>query len=96
MSGYRLRPLARLDLEDIWRFSVTRWGRDQANRYLAEIDAGLAKVALEPWIRRACDDVRPGYFRLIVGAHVAFYRLDGDQLEVVRILHGAMDVDSRL
>lgn len=96
MSAYRLTPLARLDLEDIWRFSLARWGRDQANRYLAEIDSGLAKVAREPWIRRSCDDVRPGYFRLIVGAHVAFYRLAGEQVEVVRILHGAMDVDGRL
>jgi toxin ParE1/3/4 len=96
MSPYRLTPLARLDLEDIWRFSMARWGRDQANRYLAEIDAGLAKVALEPWIRRSCDDVRPGYHRLIIGAHVAFYRMNADQVDVVRILHGAMDVDCRL
>ncbi len=43
---------------------------------------------------RACDDILEGYRRLPHGTHVIYYRqVAGQDVLIVRILHGAMDAD---
>jgi len=94
--GYRLSPRAQSDLEEIWEYSYDRWGLDQAERYVELIRETVAWTGESPRRGRACDDIRPGYFKLAAGSHVLFYRLVGPDIEVVRILHGRMDFDRRL
>ncbi|MCL4716695.1 MAG: type II toxin-antitoxin system RelE/ParE family toxin [Hyphomonadaceae bacterium] len=53
--------------------------------------AALEAVGAAPELGRACDDIRPGYRRHNVGAHVLFYRVMGDVADVVRILHQRRD-----
>ena len=41
-------------------------------------------------------DVREGYWKYKVGMHVVYFLCSNDYLDVIRILHGRMDVDMHL
>ncbi|MEY8013771.1 type II toxin-antitoxin system RelE/ParE family toxin [Mycobacterium servetii] len=95
MSGrYLLSPAAQADLEQIWDYTYDRWGVDQAEDYLRELQHAINRIAANPRIGRACDEIRPGYRKLAAGSHTLFYRVTaGNVIDVVRILHQRMDVD---
>lgn len=89
-------PAARADIDHIFDFTLERWGKDQALRYLREIQKccdglinGLSHI-------RSADHVRPGYFKEAVGVHVIYFHQTDAAIVVVRILHQRMDVDQRL
>ncbi len=96
MSCYVLSPLARADLDDIWAYSAQRWGDDQAEAHLRMLQSAIVAAAAEPLRQPACDAIRAGYRRQRAGSHLIFYRLLADGIDVVRILHERMDVESRL
>lgn len=92
---YRLYPLAEADLEDIWRYTVRVWSVAQAERYHGEIVAAFEGVAKGERLGRLAD-IREGYFKYLIGAHVIFYRAEGDGIDIVRVLHQRMDVSRHL
>ena len=98
MSGrYLLSPAAQADLEQIWDYTHDRWGVDQAEEYLRELQHAIDLAAANPRIGHACNEIRPGYRKLAAGSHTLFYRVTADDLiDVVRILHQRMDVDRHL
>jgi toxin ParE1/3/4 len=89
-------PRARADIDDIWDYTVERWGERQAEIYLRLVKAAVDAVATDPKVGRVCDDVRPGYRRYPVGSHVLFYRVTATAIVAVRILHRRMDVERHL
>jgi toxin ParE1/3/4 len=91
MSRYVLLPSARIDLREIWAFSLAEWGQVQADRYIADIEARFRAVAEDPNAGQACDQIRKGHFRIRAGSHFVFYRLDEGQVSIVRILHQRRD-----
>lgn len=44
-SSYFLSPLALADLSDIWDYSYTNWGADQADTYVLAIHAACEELA---------------------------------------------------
>ncbi len=85
------------DLDQLRDSSVETWGSDQAYDYLSQLISDIDRVALKPASRRACDDIRPGLFRVKSGFHVIFYRqVESGSIRVVRVLHERMDFGSRL
>jgi toxin ParE1/3/4 len=96
MPGFRLTKLAKADLKDIGRYTQGVWGREQRNRYLANLDASFHDLAQTPHKGRSCDDIRQGYRKYQVGRHVIFYRQDAADIEIVRILHDRMDAEAHL
>lgn len=89
--GYRLAPQAASDIDEIWDYTCDRWGVDQADLYVGQIRDTVTRVAREPGLDRPCDDIRQGYFRATVQSHIIFYRRAGDDIEIIRVLHGRMD-----
>lgn len=84
------RPLARRDLEAIYDHTAVEWSVDQADRYVRMIsdrldaaDAGTVPLRSLPTF--------PGFLVLTVGQHLAFCQRTDGTLDVVRILHHAMD-----
>ncbi len=81
----------------IGRYTRKQWGKAQQTRYLSQLDAAFHDLADKPETGRACDDIREGYYKYGVGKHLIFYRhKEKDQIEIVRILHGRMDIDQHL
>lgn len=90
------RPRAREDLKGIWRYSFTEWGEEQADKYLAEIVAGIVLLKEHPEMGKSRDDLRAGYRSLRINQHVVFYLVTPSVIRIVRVLHVRMDPDSHL
>jgi toxin ParE1/3/4 len=97
MPHFVLTNKAKADLKAIGRYTADTWGREQRNRYLALLDGTFHELAANPLRGRDCGTIRPGYRKQGVGRHIIFYRqLTADCIEIVRVLHGRMDVERRL
>ncbi len=96
MRELRIRPRARQDLKRIWRYTADQWGDAQADLYLAQIDAGVRGLANFPDIGEPMEHVRTAYRKLQINRHLIFYRATDPIVEIVRVLHQAMDVARRL
>ena len=94
-GGYRLSPSAVTDLEEIWLYSFKNWSLEQADRYHNAIVDTFEDLAAGRKIGRPVD-IREGYFKHPVGAHVVFYRFAESGIVVVRVLHQRMDVGRHL
>jgi toxin ParE1/3/4 len=97
-ARYRLSPAAQHDLDDIWTFTRDNWGSKQARQYIRSVRDACEALAQGRKRGRSIDRTRAGYFRLAVGSHVLFYRLEEQTASVVviRILHQRMDPTGRL
>lgn len=97
MTGrFILRPRALRDLEDIWDYTIANWGARQAESYVRQVNEAFEALAENPNLGHSCEQIRAGYRKYLVGSHVLFYRKIGSGVEVVRILHGRMDVNRNL
>jgi toxin ParE1/3/4 len=98
LNKYVLSFAAIADLDEIWEYTCTRWDEDQAYAYMRDLQLAVERLADNPKIGRACDDVRPGYRSHRVGSHTLYYRSSvvGGGAEMVRVLHQRMDVDRHL
>lgn len=97
MKPFALTRKAVSDLQSIARYTEQRWGREQRNGYLRQLDGAFHLLAQSPHAGKACDDIRSGYRKFPQGSHVIFYRSGDDcRIEVIRILHRSMDVESVL
>ena len=80
--------------------AITDWiandNLDAALRFYDEVDRVLGLIARYPMLGEAVDHLAPGLRRHMLGEHLLFYRLIGDQIELIRVLHGARDIDSQL
>lgn len=61
MTGYFLSPAAKADIEQIWDYTVERWGEEQAERYVLAIRDACQELAEGARQSRAADDIREGY-----------------------------------
>lgn len=97
MTGFTLSNKAKADLRQIATFTERRWGKEQRNLYLKQLDEAFHLLAERPQAGRTCDDIKPGYRKFPQGNHLIFYRA-GTQaaIHVVRILHETMDVETHL
>lgn len=96
MPGFTLTNRAKADVKEIGRYTQERWGREQRNTYITKLDACFRQLAANSSTGKECNDIREGYRKFAVGSHVVFYRhLNGDTIEIVRVLHGRMDVASQ-
>lgn len=79
------------DLQSIREYTLTAWGPKQEDAYLDSLWRKFEEILGEPekWRRR--DDLFPGCRVAAHEKHVLLFRIDGELLQIVRILHGAMD-----
>jgi len=94
MATFTLTKKAKSDLKDIARFTQKRWGREQRNKYLKDLDACFFRLADNPSLGRECGEVRTGYYKFPTGSHVVYFHcISKSKVEIVRILHESMDVE---
>ena len=92
MATVSRRPLAALDILDVWDH-IAADDQAAADRWIDEIDASLTTLATQPMMGRArpelATDLRSFPFR----RYVIFYLPLPDGIDVVRVLHSARDID---
>ena len=90
-DGWRLAPKAQDDLSDIWNFGAERWSEDQADAYGRDLARLFGTLARHPRIARERPGLPEGVRVHPYRAHMIFYRVDGDGIEILRIGHGRSD-----
>jgi len=80
------------DLLRIYRYLSER-GPAGADHFIQRIDANFKNLARFPFIGRERSSLAPGLRCLIVGLHLVFYIVEADQITVVRVIDGRMDVE---
>jgi len=96
MKRFVLTPSAEVDLTQIGQF-VSRSNPAAAVRVLREIRTAIRKLALHPGLGHKREDLTemPILFYAVY-SYLIVYRPDIKPLRVLRILHGARDVQSIL
>jgi toxin ParE1/3/4 len=92
MSHFIIATQAKLDLEEIWLY-VANEGHDAADRVIDEIVERFSLLAQFPNMGRARDTITEGLRSFPVNRYVIFYKASGDSITVVRVLHGARDIE---
>ena len=96
MLEIQILPLARRDLKSIGVFTARKWGTDQAKRYLQGLGREIQRLSSHPELGTQCEEIRPCYRYLHVHRHLVFYRAQAHRIEIVRVLHDAMDAAAHL
>jgi toxin ParE1/3/4 len=68
---------------------------DVADRVIDSITTRFALLARQPYIgRRRDEDLRPSVRSFVVGDYVIAYRVDGDNVLILRVLRGSRDIEA--
>ena len=89
------RPEAENDLDEIWGY-IAQDNPDNADRFLDRIQERFLALADFPQMGTSRDELKAGLRSQPVGNYLIFYFPLADGIEVVRVLHGARDVESLL
>ena len=95
---YNISIEADNDLQNIWFYTFENWSNDQANHYIDLIIDEIEYLCVNPNSGTDCSYLRKGYFRLKIKSHYVFYKINKKRnlIEVVRVLHQMMDIESQL
>lgn len=96
MMDLAFSPAALSDLQSISRHTLDVWGPEQEIRYLDAIWNRLEEIRANPETCRLRPDLLEGCRSARCGRHVIFFTVSNATVEVIRILHGAMDFPSHL
>jgi toxin ParE1/3/4 len=91
----RKRPRALLDLADIWSY-IAEDSVTNADRFAARIDKTFRLLARRPEIGRARPELYPDLRSFVIGKYVVFYLPLKGGVDVIRVLHGARDIETVL
>lgn len=92
----QLTDRAHYDLQDLEEYSLQRWGKKTANRYLEDIQTALSLLQDNPALLR---------HKTNISSHFKFYRVREhflicvelkDVLLILTIKHGQMDLPNRI
>jgi len=92
--GHLRSPQADSDLDDIWYYVATRSGSIEiADRLIDSITDRFFLLATHPNIGRARDeDLRPRLRSFPVGEYVIIYRIQDEDVLILRVLRGSRDI----
>jgi toxin ParE1/3/4 len=85
----KLSRSARRDLDEIRRFTIEHWGRDQWLKYFSGLQAAFLRIASDAGCGRARDALATGLRSLTHEQHVIFFspiRHAGRAVVIVRIV----------
>lgn len=96
-AQYRLSVslAAKADLRSIYLYGLDVWGKKRTNNYLKSLKLQFNRLLENPLIGRENSRLK-GIHGVSVKSHKVFYRIQGTQVEIIRVLHKRRDVESQL
>lgn len=86
MPDYRLSKAAEEDLIQIAQYGDENYGVEQSDRYRDQLKRRFLILAETPLLYPSVEHVRAGYRRSVCGMHSIYYRIEGQTVEIMRIL----------
>ena len=97
MAKFYLTNKAVEDLGEIWNYTVQTWSENQAEIYYSLLIDSCQELANTSSLGKSYDVVEKNILGFKTGQHLIFYRIVTEkEIEVVRILHGMMDMKNHL
>lgn len=87
------RPQATRDLKDIWRY-IAADSESSADRWAEKIEAICIRLSKLPLSGRSRPDFGTELRSVPCGNYLVIYRALPDGIELVRVLHGARDLNA--
>ncbi len=78
------------DLREVVAFSIEQFGIEQARRYTDALRLRMHALVDQPRGRRT-ERLKPSLLRVKQGSHFIFFKVEGDSVLIVRILHERRD-----
>lgn len=95
MASYRLSERADEDFQSIYLFGLLNFGLVQADDYTDGMIKRFEQIAAQPNLYSAIKHIMAGYRLSVYRSHAIYYRVDADEVLVVRILRN-QNVESAL
>ena len=97
MARYKFTNKAVDDLTQIWNYTYNEWSENQADIYYQMLLENCNELAFNPDSGKKYSEVTENLLGFRAGRHIIFYRrIEGNEIEITRILHEQMDLKSRL
>ena len=90
-----IRPRALVDLAEIWTY-IADDNVEQADIFVDLVDSKFQALAGHPGMGRSRPELATDIRSFPAGRHVIFYISISDGIDVVRVLHGARDIEAVL
>ena len=90
--SYKLSPTAKAQLDEIFSYSVRKFGLPQARLYVEDLHAIFELLALRPHMGRKWRRWR----RHEHAQHVIFYRESADGIGIVQIFHHRENIVAKM
>ena len=95
-ARFRISEAAISDLDGIWEFTLHKWSKKQADRYYYLIMNEIEFIAGNINSGKPMNHVKKGYFASYVKSHMILFKRNKEIVEVIRVLHQKMDIESNL
>ncbi|MDX2001149.1 MAG: type II toxin-antitoxin system RelE/ParE family toxin [Chitinophagales bacterium] len=89
---YELSKIADNDLEEIFDFTIWKFGFEQGVSYLQLIEEVIVLLAQQPNMGKQRNELKEGLLSYPVESHIIFYQILPNRIRIVRILHGSRDL----
>lgn len=94
MPRFVVRPRARIDIDGIWDY-IAEDSVAQADAFVDRMTAKFKLLAHQPDLGRPRDDLMPNLRSFPFERYIIFHLPISDGIELVRVLHGARDVEAQ-
>lgn len=85
------------DLSNIWNYTFESWSESQADKYYDLLLSSCNELAKNQKLGKQYDSIIKGILGYKSGEHIIFYIIiSSNEIEIVRILHGMMDLKNIL
>ena len=92
MARLSVSPDAKDDLVEVFLF-IAQDNPEAARRMHSRFQQTFLTIASQPSIGRSRDELALGIRSLAVGGYVIYYRKAGRVVRILRLLHGARDIE---
>lgn len=84
------------DLSNIWRYTANKWSIKQADKYYNILTSFCKNIATNPFLYgMKYDEIIDELFGTNIKEHIVFYKINNNEIIIIRILHKRMDFKNK-
>lgn len=92
---FRLSPIAKQHINEIWLYGLSNWGEVAADRYYRGLFLTFESIAKMPLHYQTVDEIRLGYRRCPYKSHSIYYQVKDSEVQIMAVL-GRQNLDQLL
>ncbi len=93
---FKLTKAALADLSSIGRYTQEKYGVGRRKKYVGELNKRFVQLSKSSHLGRERPEIDVGVRSVVEGKHIIFYRVKDTNIEILRVLHGNMDLKRQI